>query len=385
MTSSRRRREKLAKFALALASLVVTLAVREGVLRTTHLFGARISWSTPDTLIAYRFVPGSHYWYNQENDHPIVGTINRYGWRDRDWALRKRPGVHRVAVLGDSFVEAFQVESDSTFLRHAERLLANDFGIQVETMNFARSGCTQSEELLILENAVTMFEPDLAVLCFLPGNDISEVRKETALNHERPFYVESAEGELTLDTRFRNDRNHRLKVAIDPVKRRSALVSLLAERYTIYRAARLQRKKTAPPGVATSARIGGFLSVCTESPDPRFVDSYRLNKILIAAAAERGVPLLLVCMNSIGYISEAEQELRSIDSSFDAFYFEKDLRAFAATIGIDYLGLQTPFRQASDRGKQLHWVHWNYNGHRVAGDAMTAALVSALRGNRLNR
>ena len=63
--------------------------VLEITLRVTHLFGARISWTSPDPILGYTFNPGKDYWVNKENDHPISGKINRFGWRDKEWSLDK--------------------------------------------------------------------------------------------------------------------------------------------------------------------------------------------------------------------------------------------------------------------------------------------------------
>jgi hypothetical protein len=83
---------------LALASLMVTLIILKIVFRTTHLFGARISVSTPDTLLGWRFVAASPCWEMKENDHPITGTIN-------SWVggivveRRSSTGIHRTRGL----------------------------------------------------------------------------------------------------------------------------------------------------------------------------------------------------------------------------------------------------------------------------------------------
>lgn len=99
----------------SLLSFLMFLFLLETILDQTHLFNAKKSWSIADPLIGYRYVPGSHYWYDMENDHPITGVINHHGWRDKDRSLEKSEGTYRIALLGDSFVEAFQVEDEKTF------------------------------------------------------------------------------------------------------------------------------------------------------------------------------------------------------------------------------------------------------------------------------
>jgi hypothetical protein len=98
------------------------LLILEVILRTTHLFNARISWSEPDETYGWRFAPKAEYWNRPVEGGRSSGIINSYGWRDVEWSLNKKPGVYRVAVVGDSYVEAFQVELSETFLKIAEGL-----------------------------------------------------------------------------------------------------------------------------------------------------------------------------------------------------------------------------------------------------------------------
>jgi hypothetical protein len=182
--------------------LLLLLAGLEVFLRKTHVLGARRSWSQPDETIGFRYTPRSEYWYLRENDHPTRGKINRFGWRDVDWSHQKPDGVFRVAVLGDSYVEAFQVESSKTFLKIAEEQLNSMGPERFEFMNFGRSGFTQTEELIVLEDEVLGFSPDMVMVFFLPANDIEDVLPETSLGGLRPFFKLTEDGQLALDTGF---------------------------------------------------------------------------------------------------------------------------------------------------------------------------------------
>ena len=164
-------------------------------MRTTHLFGAKISWSQPDEVLGWRFTAGSKYWSNKENDHPITGRINSYGWRDKEWLPQKPDNLYRIAVLGDSYVEGFEIESDQTFLTLTEQQLNSGRDTKVELMNFGRAGFGQAEELLVLKNHIQPFSPDMVILLFLPISDIQEINKETSPYKLRPFYNVSENGE----------------------------------------------------------------------------------------------------------------------------------------------------------------------------------------------
>jgi len=367
---------------LVFASFLVVLEI---VLRTTHLFGAKLSWVTNDPVLGWRTNPGRTYWFNQENDHPITGRINRHGWRDDDWPLEKPEGSIRVAVLGDSFVEAYQVESDRTSVELCQALLSSELGLSVEVMNFGRAGFSQTEELIVLEREVLRFEPDLVIVFFLPENDIGDVARETAQDLRRSFFLLSPGGDLTLDDSFSRTREYRIRALLDTVKNNSALISLLGERWNMvqiqrFEAARsLQAREQADPAHALTASA----SLCTAHPEESYRRNYGLNKVLIRAMSDlcrqQGVRFLLVTLNTRAYDPKVEQELQAVDSTFDPNFFEDDLREFAKTLGIEYLGLQRVFRQhVLDHGVPLLWAHWNYEGNRLVAETLARHLQPVL-------
>jgi hypothetical protein len=412
-TAARRAKGAVRGVLVSLFACVVAVLLLEVVLRTTHLMGARPSWVEPDSTLGWRFTPSRSYWFLKENDHPIEGKINSLGWRDRERTLAKPPGTYRIAVLGDSYVAAFHVELDSTFLAIAERRLTGDLGRKVELMNFGRQGASQAEEYLILQSDALAANPDMVAMLFIPQNDVSDMVKETADGLLRPFFHVSEGGRLVLDTAFVRSREYRWKAIINPLKQRSALVSLLAEQYTAFRKARRQSRISAledagglsektdllrrgPGGTAEKvggarrkegtavngrrAGIKGYLSLCTSHPDSVSVQGYDLSKAIIGAMAalckERGIKFLLIC-SDLATEPEDERRYADLDSSFDSSFFDRDLKQYADSLGVEYLGLQRPFQTAiRDTGRPLHWVHWNYAGHRVAADALVGKLES---------
>ena len=362
--------------AVSFVAILVALLIAEIVFRSTHVFGASLSWSEPDPTIGYRHTPHRAYWSFAENDHPITGRINGFGWRDRERSLEKPPGVYRVALLGDSFVEAFQVESDSTFLALAEDELTSRSDLVVEVMNFGRSGTTQTEEFLVLQSDVARFSPDLVAVLFNPHNDIGDVARSTT-GPLRPFYELTPDGELLLDTSFNVSRAYRVRSAINGLKQQSALVSLMTKRYVF-----LQRARRLRAYAPAKDELPGYLSLCTSQPDTLYSKNYRLNKILIREMAsycqQRGVRFLLVCGDSVYEADEILMHSR-IDPTFDPGFFEVDLAHYADSLGVDYLGLQTPFREhVMAGGASLHWGHYNYAGHRVVARSLSSKLVDII-------
>ena len=94
---------------------------------------------------------------------------------------------------------------------------------------------------------------------------------------------------------------------------------------------------------------------------------------------EKGIKFVLVTIDSDAYIPEVEKMYKAIDPTFDANYFEDDLKDFAISLNIEYLGLQRIFKQAyQNTSVPLHWGHWNYEGHKVVSNALTDKLKSII-------
>lgn len=367
-------------FVLALVSLLLALVATEIVLRTTHAFGARPSWTEVDALIGWRFTPGSEYWFFKENDHAIAGRINALGWRDRERTRAKAPGVTRVAVLGDSYVEAFQVELDSTFIGVAERALNGRAGARYEFMNFGRSGMSPAEELLVLERDVLPCDPDVVVLLFTPHNDIADVNATTAGDRDRPFFTLDGEGALILDTSFCESRSFQMRKAVGPLKQRSALVSLVAERIQAWRWSRSARSA----GTATATGAGAALtreqSLMTARPDTVYAANYTLAKRLVVEMVRRcearGVAFVFMSV-PLAYAASEVDALQELDATLDPLFFDRDFSTLADTTGFTVVPLADAFLWHHRRhAKPLYWAHWNYAGHRVAGIALANAIAT---------
>jgi hypothetical protein len=223
--------EAVRRVVLVTASLLLFFAVLETTLRQTHLLGAARSWTRPNRLLGYEFIPGAGYWCRGGNGLPVPGRINSQGWRDVERTIAKPKGCYRIAVLGDSFVEALQVESDRTFVALSEKLLSSATGRCVEVMNFGRSGYSPAEELLVLREYALKFDLDTVVLFFFAGNDISDLKRETAFDDRRPFFFIQNDGELRLDTSFSQSIGFVFRSIVADLRSRSALVSFVSDRY----------------------------------------------------------------------------------------------------------------------------------------------------------
>jgi len=374
-------RNRLIRLGLRIVALLLTLLLLEVVLRTTHIFGARRNWVQPDSRIGYRFSPGQRYWHDRENDHPVSGKINIHGWRDRDWSIERPAAEHRVAILGGSFVEAFQVESDSTFLTIVEKKMNDEFQEKYELMNFGRSDFTQAEELLVLKSDILKFKPDEVILFFLPSQNIREIYPKYAINKTRPFYYLKNDSSLALDLSYTTSREYKIKAKINPLKQKSALVSLLASRYNVLKGQQRQKQvsrevgQKIDPARNIKYRIGNFLNLASLNPDPEYQKAYLVNKMLIKKIAgvchDNGIDFTLVLVACKQLIFANVKGYLQVAPGFDPFWFERDMQKFSDEEGIQFISLQSLFNNLSRAGeKKLFWSHWTYEGHKVVADVL---------------
>ena len=133
--------------------------------------------------------PGAHGWYRREGTAYV--RISHDGFRGPDYPQRKPPGVLRVAVLGDSYVEAIQVPEDKTFTAVVERKLGDCAAVKgrrVEAMNFGVDGYGTAQELVTLRRKVWRYSPDIVVLAIFLGNDVRNNSVVLEGDRCRPFY-----------------------------------------------------------------------------------------------------------------------------------------------------------------------------------------------------
>jgi hypothetical protein len=157
----------------------------------------------PDPDIGYDFTPGASGIWPKEHRAPV--RINALGLRDAERSLAKPPGTYRVGLLGDSMVEAMQVDRDATFAAQAEARLRAD-GRKVELINLAMAGPNPIRQLLRLEKRGYPLGLDLVVANSAVGGFLSDLLLDDS---ESPAYRDAGNGEFALSHRFRQRLSQR--------------------------------------------------------------------------------------------------------------------------------------------------------------------------------
>jgi hypothetical protein len=145
---------------LVITNVALTLVLGELAMRT---LGA----ATGSSLVLRAAVDGYRLTPGQDYGAGLRG--NQLGYPGPDFQVAKRPGVRRIAALGDSFAVGTAVPFADNYLTLLERILPGS-----EVYNFGVAGAGPREYLHILQRDVWTYQPDLVLVSIFVGNDITE-------------------------------------------------------------------------------------------------------------------------------------------------------------------------------------------------------------------
>jgi lysophospholipase L1-like esterase len=108
--------------------------------------------------------------------------INSYGMRDREFNVRKPPGVYRILVLGDSVAFGWGVSAQETFSKQLEKSLNEKklSALHFEVLNTGTRGYNTYQELQLLKETGLVFQPDAVALAYV-NNDAEPLEKQVGL------------------------------------------------------------------------------------------------------------------------------------------------------------------------------------------------------------
>jgi hypothetical protein len=123
-------------------------------------YARQVKQRSSDPLIGHEHRPLAHA--------HLMGVdidTNSVGHRDREIPVARQPGISRIMMLGDSFVEGWGVAVEETISKRLEALFRGE-GRTVEVMNtgVGNSGSVQEVEAFLTRDA--RFNPDVVVLNF---------------------------------------------------------------------------------------------------------------------------------------------------------------------------------------------------------------------------
>lgn len=387
---------KLVPLGLFMSSLIVALLLAEITLRLLGISYPSFYMLDPDR--GTRLRPGAMGWWLKEGKSYV--RINSDGLRDREHSLSKPANTLRIAVLGDSYAEAFQLEPEQAFwavmakrLEHCAALS----GKQAEVINFGVSGYGTASELITLRNHVWKYQPDIVLLTFLTGNDFSDNFPALSRNSSRP-YATLVNNNLVFHASMTTPQWGARLFQETGLVDRSYLAQTVLHTWQQFRAHQAANTTSHDAPSKQSEKKGGepgqdtWVYAPTETPDQK--EAWLVTEALIRqmnreVTAGGGRFLLATLSNGIQANPDraAREAFMRENSVTDLFYPDRRIAALAKAEGIKHLMLAPELQ----RWAEIHHTcvhgfsnalpcegHWNVDGHREAGVRMAEAVCAML-------
>ena len=354
-----------------LAGSLAALALGELVLRILRPAVLAIPSSDPaeffafDPELGWRNRPKGHgrMTFLPDFDHEI--RINAAGLRDRDIDDARPSGKRRILCLGDSFTWGMGVEAGETWPKVLERALPT-----AEALNAGVNGWGTSQEFLWLRREGLTYRPDAVVVGFYV-NDFSDNSDEYAGPYRRPYFVLEA-GRLVLKnvpvvqpdgTRGRPRRAW--------LQNRSSLVRLATFGLDWFRRGFVERTDLSP------LRRGGWPAPTADpssgEPPARDVTQALLQQIDRTCRDSGAVfaVLLVPTKRQVRPSSGAGPQAAADAAAYDV------ARAICRDLGIPAVDPLDDLKAAERQGTPGYHrmdMHWNAEGHRLAGEQLARQL-----------
>jgi hypothetical protein len=414
---ARRKPSLRLRVAVVFASLFVGLLIFELFLRAVG-YSYPIFYE-PDTSRGYRLQPGREGWQTKEGRAYV--RVNGEGLRDREHAKAKPPGTLRVAILGDSYSEAAQVEQEEAFWAVMERRLRECpalSGRAVEVINFGVSGYGTAQQLLTLREQVWAYSPDVVLLAVTTNNDQIDNVRALKDSDEMPYFVLRGD-ELVLDDSFRDSAAFRRRTAwrgrlgrwlharlrfVQAVHHAQTVIKskLAARRARLAAEEEERRRRAAPPAAdaappqpaAAAAEPDPANAVFLEPRNDTWREAWRVTERLIVEMRReveaRGARFFVATLSTPIQVypdpSLRAAFMRRIGAEGDLFYPDRRVASLGAREGINVVTLAPELQAYADSHKVfLHGFpgdlgngHWNRDGHRLAGEILSDKLCQQL-------
>lgn len=362
-----RRRPWLSNGILLLGAFAFALALTE--------MGLRLAAPQPTGLSHQDRYGLALHWPGIVRRLPQFGTtasFNSAAMRDREHTFAKPPGVYRVLVLGDSFMEALQVEFEASLPSLVEHTLAERSGKRIEVVNAGVSGWGTGDELRYLTQYGFSYQPDLVLVAMTLHNDISD-------NLREEWYA--LRGETLVE-----------QPKVPMSSPRYGLVQLKAFLATRSQTYQLWRKVKHG---GEMQRVGAELDrhiveLFREPPTANIEHGYRLTELLLermdSVTRAHGARMAMVLLPLRVQLSDSlfSEFVRSAGASLTQMPSEKPQRLMtetAARLGVPAVDLLMAFRQWTAWGREPLYLerdgHWNAAGHKLAAEVVTEGLLKA--------
>ncbi|HEY6930292.1 MAG TPA: hypothetical protein VJA66_11500, partial [Thermoanaerobaculia bacterium] len=341
----------------------------------------------PDRVVGWKQVPNLH-WTWARPDFSVRVDTNSLGFRDVPREIPKPQDVKRVALLGDSFIEAVQVPLSLTAGQILEHRLNSTLARgsthlrQWEVLNFGISAFSVGQYLLTWEQYASQYRPDLVVALV----SWVQMRRTTAKFEYGAFAATKGE-RLWVRPTFRIEDGALVREPARDFERfEEAQAKVMAGEFEGKRMHRRGR----PLLTITSARLildrlatlSSPLTSLSKLKSPLPQRAPRVN-----LAEVKAVNLEIIC--ELGRQVENEGAKLVILDMTQYLSSDPDLSseldALCTKKGFGYVPVYRDLLNANRKGVATRWAHdghFNEAGNRILADALYQWIGESASGNR---
>ncbi len=316
-------------------------------------------------------------WANQLNVHTEVNTGDRTvslvtdgeGFRI---AKSGRPsGGYRVLLIGDSFMQALQVEYEQSVAGLLEKCFADRTGQTLSVWNTAVSGWDPPQYYFQAMRTVTNQHFDIVLVALFLGNDI--VSRRLVLPPRKPWPKRS----------FRVPRNLQTAEFIDAIL--APANDALETRSHLFVFVKNRSQSLLMTLGLTAIELPSELRR-SEAASPRWHLAGEILSEIDSVAAANGAPMLVALIPSIEEVVPSALQDRARAFGVDVTALDVDqpdsiMVSELQSRGLAFVSLLRPLREAAGRGVALYGQvdpHPSAAGHQVMWNAIAPVVAERL-------
>ena len=395
-----------ANILLSLGGIAFALVIAEIGLRIVGI--SYPSFYQVDEYRGHALIPNFSDWWISEGKGYV--SINSDGLRDKEHSTTKPENSYRIAVIGDSFSEAIQVNAEDTFWSAIAQQLPSCPALQgktVEVINFGVGDYGTAQELMTLKHHVWKYSPDLVLLEIFTGNDI--VNNSQALSSADRFsqFLKKENSQFKMDLSFKETETYRRRDSfarrfVFSVINHSRLLQVINEAKRV-----MNLKKEANRNLSSNPANDDIIpaldfdvNLYQESQNKDWQEAWEVTEELIkqinTEVKSKNADFLAVTISNPPQvypdlkIRDAAGTLRDRLSQLGAtnlFYPDERIQKLGQKNGFTVFNLAKPMQEYADKNQVfLHGFdntrmgvgHWNKQGHQLAGKLITQKLCQHL-------
>ena len=299
--------------------------------------------------------------------------VNSHGWPDVEHAYDKPNGVTREVIIGDSFVENFQLPLESRFFRQ----LQNKIGDKHEVIALGRGNTGTAQQYLILKNYGLKYDPDVVIHMFFEGNDVKNNSKILQNDPFLPYFTIDESGKLKQQEHAKKSSRKMARLKDFLLNFRTVKLFLSVKQQVI------ERKENNNHDYPTDYHV------YDKSYSTEFEDAWRVTKKLIsetkAEAEKSGAKYILVAIPASEQVDTKKQiEIFKMypkmnPNSIDFDKPEKILVEFCKENSIECHFMNSNFSEylKGNMNGELYFSkdgHWNQNGANMTSEFLYKVL-----------